>query len=81
MSKRDMTFEEAMLTLEQSIKRLESGELTLDESLSEFESSIKLVKLCQKKLDGAKQMVRILLEDSDGCVTDAPFTDSGDDEA
>ena len=73
MSKKEIAFEEAMSSLEESIKKLESGELSLDDSLSEFEKSIALVKICQSKLDGAKQKVRILIEDANGSVTDAPF--------
>ena len=78
MNKKEIQFEEAMLTLEESIRKLESGELSLDDSLGEFEKSISLVKICQAKLEGAKQRVRVLIEGKDGSVTDAPFGIDGD---
>ena len=71
--KNDISFEEAMKELEDSVFKLESSGLTLDESIAEFEKSVKLIKLCEKKLSSAKQQVKILTEGADGVVTDAPF--------
>ena len=76
----NMTFEEAIAKLEDTVMRLEAGSLSLDDSLSEFEAAVKLVKLCEEKLSFAKQKVRILTEGADGTVTDMPFV-SGDDDA
>ena len=70
---KDLKFEDAMLALEDSISRLESGNLALDESISEFENAVKLIKVCETKLSSAKQKVRILIEGEDGVVTDKPF--------
>ncbi len=74
--KKTMTFEEAMLSLEDIVKKLESGGLSLDESLSSFEEAVKLVRFCNEKLESAEQRVRILVEGEDGSVTDAPFDTS-----
>lgn len=74
--KKTMTFEEAMLSLEDIVKKLESGGLSLDESLSSFEEAVKLVRFCNDKLESAEQRVRILVEGEDGSVTDAPFDTS-----
>lgn len=82
MSKtKNINFEEAMKSLEDSVTRLEGGSLTLDEALSEFEKAIGLVKLCEKKLEDAKQRVRILVEAEDGTVTDTAFSGINSDEA
>ena len=40
-----ITFEDAMLKLEDSVARLESGSLGLSDAISEFENAIKLFKL------------------------------------
>ena len=77
--KNDINFEDAIKALEDAISRLESGEATLDESLELFNESVRLVKLCNQKLDSAEKKVRILLEKEDGTVDDAPF--DPDDEA
>ncbi len=69
----NMKFEEAILSLEDIVRSLESGNLTLDESISEFERAIKLVKLCSEKLDTAEQRVKILVEGQNGEITDRPF--------
>jgi len=71
--KKNIKFEEAMLSLEDIVRQLESGALSLDDSLKAFEEGIELVKLCNGKLDAAEQKVKILIEGNDGAVTDAPF--------
>lgn len=71
--KENMSFEEAMSALDDTVKKLESGNLTLDGSLAAFEEAVKLVKLCNSKLEAAEQKVKILIEGADGTVTDAPF--------
>ena len=66
-------FEEAILRLENEVKRLESGNMSLDESISAFEEAIKHVKVCNEKLESAERRVRILTETEDGSITDLPF--------
>lgn len=77
--KKNIKFEEALETLEEIVKKLESGSLSLDESLESFEEAIGLVKICNEKLESAEQKVRMLTEEQDGTVTDVPF--DVDDEA
>ncbi len=48
------TFEEAVLKLEQVVKKMESDKLTLDESIELYEKGVKLSAFCKKKLDEAK---------------------------
>ena len=72
--KNDMKFEEAIASLEDIVKKLESNSFTLDESLSAFEDAIKLVKLCNRKLEDAEAKVRILTEGEDGIISDKPFS-------
>ena len=67
------SFEVSILELENSVKRLESGELTLDEAISEFERAMGLVKVCNERLEDAEMRVRILTEGMDGEITDRPF--------
>lgn len=73
---KDIKFEEAMTKLESEVKRLESGSMTLDESIKAFEEAVKLVKVCNEKLECAERRVRILTEAEDGTVTDMPFSTS-----
>ena len=71
---KSISFEEAMLKLEDSVAKLENGNLSLDDSITEFENCVKLIKLCDEKLTVAKQKVRILIEGEDGSVSDRPFS-------
>ena len=76
--KKNMKFEEAMIALEDIVKKLESGSVSLDESLSAFEEAVSLVKFCNEKLETAEQKVRILIEGADGEITDKPFSEFAD---
>jgi len=71
--KKTMTFEEAMLSLEDIVRKLENGGLSLDESLASFEEAVKLVKFCNEKIEAAEHKVKLLVENKDGSVTDVPF--------
>lgn len=53
----NMTFETALLRLEEITKALEGGLATLDESLRLFEEGVALVRFCNEKLEGAKLRV------------------------
>ena len=66
-------FEDAMKKLDDIVKKLETGGINLDESLLLFEEAVKLIRLCNEKLDFAEQKVKILTESQDGSVTDTPF--------
>ena len=71
--KNNLTFEEAMRLLDDAVSKLESGSLTLDESLATFEEAIKLIKVCNEKINSAEQKVKMLIQNADGTVTDVPF--------
>ena len=68
-----INFEEAIVKLEDEVRKLESGNMTLDDSIKAFEESVKLVRVCNEILDDAERRVRILVEAEDGTVSDAPF--------
>ena len=73
MMKKNVTFEEAMLALDNAVSKLESGTPSLDESLTTFEEAVKLIKVCNEKINSAEQKVKMLIENADGSVSDAPF--------
>ena len=69
----EINFEEAIAGLEAQVRRLEGGNMTLDESITAFEEAVKLVKICNERLENAERRVRILVEGADGTVSDATF--------
>lgn len=58
--KKEMSFEEAVKALEQTVKNMESGDLGLDELLAGFEEGIGLLRLCEKKLAEAEGRIEVL---------------------
>ena len=63
-----MKFEEAMKQLEETVKKLESGETTLDEAMELFEKGVSLSKTCQKLLSEAQLKVTKLIAQNDSEV-------------
>ncbi|MFY9942971.1 MAG: exodeoxyribonuclease VII small subunit [Desulfobacterales bacterium] len=69
-------FEKALQQLEQIVHELESGDLPLEKALKKFEDGIRLSKLCAQKLDETEKRVTLLMRDSAGNLTEAPFPDN-----
>ena len=55
------SFEAALEQLQNTVKRLESGELSLEQSLGQFEEGVRLSRLCQEQLSAAERRVEILM--------------------
>lgn len=53
----EMTFEAAMMRLEEIVSLLESGNCSLDESLKLFEEGTKLTAFCSDSLKKAEQKI------------------------
>jgi exodeoxyribonuclease VII small subunit len=70
---KNMNFEDAMTRLDAEVRKLESGNMSLEESIASFEEAVKLVRVCNEKLESAQRRVRILTETANGEVTDMPF--------
>ena len=67
-SPNEMNFENAIARLEQIVRALESGSAPLDDSLALFEEGVRLVKLCNEKLDSAETRIKFLTETPSGMV-------------
>lgn len=76
-----MKFEEAMERLEDVVQGLEEGELTLEKSLVTFEEGMKLIKFCSKKLEEAEQKVTMLVQGSEGDLSQQPIRIEENDES
>jgi exodeoxyribonuclease VII small subunit len=70
----ELSFEKALLELEEVVNNLEEGKLSLDESLKRFEEGIRLSRICNKKLEQARQKVNKLVE-KDGKILTGPLLD------
>ena len=60
MNKDEIGLEEALDDLEQIVSVLEEGKMSLEESLILFERGMKLVRLCNTRLEGAERRIECL---------------------
>jgi exodeoxyribonuclease VII small subunit len=57
---KDLSFEDAIGALEQSVRRLEGNSLGLEQSLEEYAKAVSYISHCQKKLSSAKRKIEQL---------------------
>ncbi len=69
----DLSFEQAIMQLEQVIKQLESGDLSLNDSIEGFKKGVELSNICNKKLEEAQKTITLLTQDNEGNVTEEEF--------
>ncbi len=72
MPKKEISFENAMDRLEEIVTLLESGEYPLEESLKLFEEGVKLVKICNNKLECVESSIK-KLTNIDGEIVEEDF--------
>ncbi len=69
VKEKDKNFEESLNELEQIVKDLESGNIPLDDAINKFNDAIKIVKICNDKLNKAEESVNKILN-KDGQLED-----------
>jgi exodeoxyribonuclease VII small subunit len=67
-----MSFEEALVELEQIVRRLEGGQVKLDEAILSYERGAQLKQHCERKLNEAQQRVDRIVIGPDGAVSTEP---------
>jgi len=70
---KEISFEKAMEKLEKIVDELEAGDIPLDASLKKYEEGIKLARMCQEKLEKARQKIEVLTKGKDGKFTKKDF--------
>lgn len=66
--KDELSFEEALVNLEEIVKKLETGEVPLDDAINEFNKAMSLAKTCDDKLKNAEEAISKLVKDSGDVV-------------
>ena len=69
MAKKEETFEEKLIKLEEIVKKLERGDIPLDDAVKEFNNAIVLAKDWDKKLKSAEESLNKLINE-DGTMSD-----------
>ena len=73
-----LSFEQALIALEEVVQQLESGNVPLDQSISLYERGESLRKHCQARLDDAQARIEKIVTDSNGAANStAPFDSAG----
>jgi exodeoxyribonuclease VII small subunit len=78
MANKKVTFEAAILRLEEIVKKLESGDTDLSESLKLYEEGISLTRSCTELLEKAEQSVKMLQAQPDGSAVLVDFQKTED---
>jgi len=74
----EIRFEKALEELKGIVEKLEGGDLELEESLKMFERGVRLMAVCQKKLEDAERRVEIVSKGMKGGVK--PFEEEAGEE-
>ena len=69
------TFEAALKELEEIVRDMESGDLSLEDAVKKYESGMKQSKYCLDLLDKTEKKISLLTRDRDGNVKEEPFDD------
>jgi exodeoxyribonuclease VII small subunit len=67
-----MSFEQALVELEQIVRRLEGGQVKLDEAILSYERGAQLKQHCERKLNEAQQRVDRIVIGPDGAISAEP---------
>jgi exodeoxyribonuclease VII small subunit len=73
----EMSFEQALKSLEDVVRRLESGDVPLEESIGLYERGEELRRHCQARLDAAQARIEKIVAGPDGKATGAVPFDAG----
>ena len=66
--KKELSFEESLESLEEIVKKLETGEVPLDDAINEFNKAMKLAKSCDDKLKSAEEAITKLVKENGDIV-------------
>ena len=81
MSKQPIRFEDAMLDLEEVVKKLETGEVPLEDAIILYKKGMELSSFCHDKLQNAeKQLITIIDKDDNQIAFNPNKGDDDDDE-
>ena len=60
----ELSFEESLEKLEEIVNKLENGNVPLDDAIDEFNNAMKLVKVCNDKLNAAEESIAKIVKDN-----------------
>lgn len=73
MSKKELTYEEAMESLKSTLEKLEKEDSTLEESMNNFKEGIKLYNYCNSLLNKAEGEITLILDKESEDIEEVEF--------
>ena len=71
----ELSFEEALMRLENLVRELEGGRIKLDDAVKAYEQATALKKICETKLENAKLKIEKIEENKNGELKAVPFVE------
>ena len=59
-NKKDITFEQALNSLEEIVDQLNDGEMELEKAISAYEKGMKIKNICEAKLKNAQERIELI---------------------
>jgi exodeoxyribonuclease VII small subunit len=66
MTKKNLSYSEAIATIDEILQQIETGELDVDELAEKVKQASELLKLCKGKLFSTEKEVEKILKEMDG---------------
>jgi exodeoxyribonuclease VII small subunit len=70
MTKKNLSYAEAVANIEEILQQIETGELDVDELAEKVKQASELLKLCKGKLFQTEKEIEKILKDMDGEKSD-----------
>ncbi len=70
---KDLSFEDALIQLENIVRELESGRIKLDDAVQAYEKAVALKQLCENRLKNAQLKIEKIEVSPNGDLTTAPL--------
>ncbi len=68
-----LSFEQALQSLEEIVRRLESGQISLEESIADYTRGTALRSHCAQKISDARLKVEKIIQHAEGTISTDPF--------
>ncbi len=68
-----LTFEEALVKLEEIVRELEAGKIKLDDAVDAYEKATSLKKFCEQKLNDAQLKIEKINISTSGQISTEPL--------
>jgi len=69
-----LSFDEALVRLEQLVEEMERGELTLEAAMKKHAEGTELSQFCLQQLQAAETAVNKVIKEADGVLTEIELT-------